>query len=96
MLSASAPQLHDGRSHHIAATWDGTRFAIFVDGVQVATKPSQGGTLNPATSTPVTIGGQVRGFAATAVIDEPTIYSRALGAGDIAGLHLAGTSGKCT
>jgi hypothetical protein len=95
VLSAIVPQLHDGRSHHIAATWDQTRFALFVDGVEVATKMSQGGTLNPALATRVTIGGQTRGFTANGVIDEPTIYSRALTAGDIATIHAAGRSGKC-
>jgi hypothetical protein len=43
----------------------------------------------------VTLGGQVRGFAFDGVIDEPTIYSRALSAAEVASIHLAGSAGKC-
>ena len=95
VLSATAPQLHDGQAHHVAATWDRTRFALYVDGVQIATKPSQGGTLNPAATTAVTIGGEVRGLVADGIIDEPTIYSRTLTAAEIAAIHVAGAGGKC-
>jgi hypothetical protein len=95
VLTATVPQLHDGRMHHVAATWDRTRLALFVDGSQIAASVSQGGTLNPAPATPLTIGGQTRGFGTNGLIDEPTIYSRAIGAGEIAAIHTAGRSGKC-
>ena len=96
VLTATVPQLHDGRAHHVAATWDQRRFALFVDGSEVAAKTSQGGTLNPALTTLSMIGGQTRGFPANGVIDEPTIYSRALAASEIGAIHLAGQSGKCS
>jgi subtilisin family serine protease len=95
VLTAIVPQLHDGRAHHIAATWDRSRIALFVDGSEVGSKTSQGGALNPAPTTPLTIGGQTRGFGANGLVDEPTIYSRALGAAEIATIHAAGRSGKC-
>jgi subtilisin family serine protease len=95
VLMAAVPQLLDGQAHHVAATWDQTRFALFVDGSEVATKASQRGTLNPAPTTLLTIGGQTSGFPASGIIDEPTIYSRALDAGEIAAIHSAGRSGKC-
>jgi len=95
VLTATVPQIYDGVAHHVAATWDRTQIALFVDGTQVATRRSQGGTLNPATTTAVMIGSQTRGFVANGVIDEPTIYNRALGAGEVAAIHAAGASGKC-
>jgi len=95
VLSTTVPQIFDAAPHHIAATWDRNRIAVFVDGIEVASKRSQGGTLNPASTTPVTIGGQVRGFAASSVIDEPTIYSRALAASEVAAIHQADLAGKC-
>ena len=96
VLTATVPQIYDGVAHHVAATWDRTQIALFIDGTQVATRRSQGGTLNPATTTAVVIGGQTRGFVANGVIDEPTIYDRALGLVEIAEIDAAGASGKCT
>ena len=95
VLTAVAPQLLDGQLHHVAATWDRNRFALYIDGVELAAKASQGGTLNPASTTTVTIGGQIRGLPANGVIDEPTIYARALTSIEIAGIHLADSAGKC-
>jgi len=95
VLSTTLPQSVDAAPHHIAATWDRNRITLFVDGIEVASKRSQGGTLNPASTTPVTIGGQVRGFAASSVIDEPTIYSRALTASEVTAIHQADLAGKC-
>jgi len=94
-LSARVPSLRDGAPHHIAVTWDQARIAIHVDGVETAAGPSQGGTLNPSPTVPITIGGQVRGFPSATTIDEPTLYSRALSGAEIASVHRAGTAGKC-
>jgi hypothetical protein len=94
--TATVPQLRDGRAHHVAATWDRNRIALFVDGAQVAGRQSRGGTLNRALTTALTVGGQTRGLPANGIIDEPTIYSRALDAGEVAAIHLAGRAGKCT
>ena len=95
VLSVSVPQLLDGRFHHVAATWDRVRAVLFVDGVEVATRVSQGGSLNPALTTAVTIGGQTRGLSTTGIVDEATIYSRALGAAEVEAIHLADRAGKC-
>lgn len=58
VLTATVPQIYDGAAHHVAATWDPARITLYIDGTQVATRRSQGGTLNPATTTAVIIGGQ--------------------------------------
>lgn len=96
VLTATVPQIYDGAAHHVAATWDPARITLYIDGTQVATRRSQGGTLNPATTTAVIIGGQTRGFVANGMIDEPTMYNRALQVGEVAAIHTAGASGKCT
>lgn len=98
-LRASVPSIVDGGFHHVAATWDRTSFAVYLDGALVGSAPSQGGTLNPATSTSVRIGsksGIGDRFALSGVIDEPTVWQRALTSAEVAAIHGAGIGGKCT
>jgi len=90
-LRVSAPQLVDGSFHHVAATWTPTAMTLYIDGVQVATKPSQGGQLQTGGTTPVRIGGP---FGFTGVIDEPTIWTRALAPAEI-GVIANAAGGKC-
>jgi len=99
-LTAAAPQLFDGFFHHVAATWDINRIAIYVDGVQVASQVSQGGVLNPNTATSFRLGGQSHGgnvnlFPFAGVIDEPSIWSRALNATEVASIAVATSAGTC-
>jgi hypothetical protein len=98
-MLASAPQLFDGAFHHVAATWDRTQMTVYLDGIAVASKPSQGGTLNPASGTPVRIGskgGLGTTFPFRGVIDEPTVWGRALSAAEVSAIDVAGAGGKCT
>jgi hypothetical protein len=98
-LRAQAPTLFDGFFHHVAATWDSSRITLFIDGVQVASTTSQGGTLNANTGTPFRLGGQSHAggdqFPYSGSIDEPTVWSRALTAAEIASIHSAGSTGMC-
>jgi hypothetical protein len=97
-LAVPAPVVWDGAFHHVAATWSRSEFAIYVDGTQVASRPSQGGTLNPAYDTPIRLGstGGLRAtFGFLGVIDEPTIHSRALTPSEIGTIHAVGSIGKC-
>jgi alpha-tubulin suppressor-like RCC1 family protein len=85
-LVAEAPTIFDGGFHHIVATWDQRRSAIYVDGFAIASAPSQGGTLNPATSTPFRLGsesGLGTPFFFNGIIDEATIWGRALSAREV-------------
>jgi hypothetical protein len=90
-LRFNAPQLVDGNFHHVAATWTPATMTLYVDGVQVATKASQGGELQTGAPTPVRLGGP---FGYTGVIDEPTIWNRALSSSEIATIA-AYTVAKC-
>jgi hypothetical protein len=83
--------LFDGQFHHVAVTWDRTSMSIYIDGVRVATKASQGGTLNGADAESVDLG--YGPFTYNGAIDEPTIWSRALSASEIA--LIAGGLTKC-
>lgn len=95
VLTADAPGLLDFNPHHVAATWSPTSIDIYLDGTLLASKLSQGGRLNDAATTDFRIGSQTRGFGYAGMIDEPTVYSRALSAGEIAAIAAAGAGGKC-
>jgi Concanavalin A-like lectin/glucanases superfamily len=97
-FSAAAPQLLDGRFHHVAATWDRSNTAIYVDGQLLMSGPSQGGTLNPATTTSFRLGskaGAGNPFPFVGVLDEPTVIRRALSATEVQGIVDAGPKAKC-
>lgn len=92
------PQLFDGGWHHVAATWDPTRLAIYVDGFAVGILTSMTGVLNEAPNTPLRVGsshGAGGPFFTTGLIDEPTIWERALDASEVLAIYGAGSMGKC-
>lgn len=91
--------LYDGDFHHVAATWSPLSMAVYVDGFVVASKPSQGGTLNAASGTPFRLGSKVGigdPLRYSGVIDEPAVYRRALTAVEVDDIAAAGPGGKCT
>jgi len=97
-VRVTAPQLLDGGFHHVAATWSPTTIAVYVDGIQVIETRSQGGTLNPASSTSFRLGsksGKGSSFSYSGLIDEPAVIARALSADEVLDLRDAGPNGKC-
>ncbi len=97
-LRAPAATLLDGTFHHIAATWGPTSIKLYIDGSLVASRASQGGSLNAASSVPFRIGsksGLGDPFRYQGIIDEPSVWERELTATEIADLAAAGPAGKC-
>lgn len=97
-LSVAAPQLFNGRFHHVAATWDRSSMAIYVDGTLAISGPSQGGTLNPASTTQFRLGsksGTGGQFGFVGLLDEPSVIRRALSATEVRDLVDAGPNAKC-
>ena len=97
-VRADAPQLLDGTFHHVAATWNQSAVVVYVDGRAVATSPSQGGTLNVAANVPFRLGldgGLGAPFYFHGIIDEPSVWSRALSPSEIASIADAGPLGTC-
>jgi hypothetical protein len=98
-LRAPAPQFADGGFHHVAATWNQLSIALYIDGVQIASMPSQGGVLNAGVTTGFRLGSELglgSRLAFSGVLDESTVWARSLSAQEIAAIHAAGFSGKCT
>jgi len=80
---------------HVAGTYDGTTFKIYVNG-QLAGSGS--GTLGSANAEPLLIGASGTCDSSTrwkGLIDELTIYRRALSASEIQDIFNAGSVGKC-
>jgi hypothetical protein len=79
--------------HHVAATFNGSAMAIYVDGVQRASK-AQGGTIVQSNGVGVLIGNcpsdMTRQFAGA--IADARIYSRALSSADVSGIFTAGNT----
>jgi hypothetical protein len=93
----STNSVTDNSFHHVAATYDGTVIRVYRDGVL----DGQKAFAQPITyqeRDPLWIGR--REFASipghfAGLVDELTIYNRALSASEIAAIHAAGLSGKC-
>ena len=82
-----------GQWYHLAVTKTGTLFTIYVNGVLAGTDTSTSPIAKG--KVPLTIGQSGEGFFFNGDIDEPSIYSRALGTNEIQAIYAAGSSGKC-
>ncbi len=79
---------------HVAAVFDGSSLAVYVNG-QFNNSVAQTHSIFPGTA-PLIIGSTlVSGSYFDGLIDEPTVYNRALTATEIAAIYNAGTAGKC-
>jgi len=86
--------LQAGVWQHVAATYDGAFMKIYVNGIEVASR-AQTGSVDNSTE-PLVVGRNVvfnNPFHGN--IDELQFYDRALTAGEIAGIHGAGSGGTC-
>jgi hypothetical protein len=93
----STSVVFDNKFHHIAAVYDQASLRLYVDGLLESSCPYS--SLNLAGSV-ITIGQQGSGARMSwtyfhGLIDELSIYSRALSAGQIQALYAAGSVGKC-
>src|SRR5437764_853281 len=93
---------NNGAFHHAAVTYDGTTEVLYLDGVAVHSVPftQQGYTANYHYQLGT---GYTAGWAGTTglwspfkgVVDEASLYGRALTPGEIAAIFNAGSAGKC-
>ncbi|MBI3852594.1 MAG: immunoglobulin domain-containing protein [Verrucomicrobia bacterium] len=83
---------------HLAGTFDGTTLRLFINGQLAATTP---GSLGPANTAPLKIAdsgtcGADYGAAFGGLIDEVSIYNRALSTNEVQAIYNAGVAGKCS
>jgi hypothetical protein len=82
-----------GQWYHVAVTRNGgSTYALYINGSQVATS-TQTDSIPDATAS-LTIGN-AEGFFFNGLLDEVTIYNRALTATEIQSIYNAGSAGKC-
>ena len=98
VIISSSTVVQRGVWYHVAATYDGNKSTLYVNGVAEASAVA-GFALDYGTL-PVYIGSTgeaspYRGMFA-GIIDEPSIYNRSLTTNEIAAIYNAGTAGKCT
>ncbi len=100
LLSAPVPL---NQWKHVAGVWDGTTgdMELFVDGVMVVqtnTSVRPLGELDPGSEPAIGLGnhgGTVHNFPFDGLLDEVSIYGRALAGSEIQSIFNAGSSGKC-
>jgi hypothetical protein len=91
-----------GIFHHLAATYrqasaEQVEVKVYIDGGLANTGLLSARLARTLNSTPVTIGSSTSGGGETftGIIDEVSLYNRALSATEIAGIFAAGSAGKC-
>ena len=99
----STTNVNNGNFHHAAVTYDGTNEFLYLDGVFVGgtamTEESYSTNYEYQLGTgftggwPATPGGW---FPFHGVLDEPSLYNRALSASEVTAIFNAGSAGKCT
>ncbi|MGZ5544040.1 MAG: LamG-like jellyroll fold domain-containing protein, partial [Limisphaerales bacterium] len=98
---ASATAVNDGAFHHVACVRKGTNALIYIDGSLSATQiPADGRVANISNTNHLfaDAGGPCAGGSYayfTGVLDEISIYTKALEASNILAIAQDGTNGKC-
>ena len=84
-----------GRWYHLGVTKRGTLFTIYVDGIPVGSEISTSSVANP--DAPLLIGQSNEPFGGfmNGLLDEVTIYNRALTQAELQSIFNAGSGGKC-
>ncbi len=77
---------------HLAGVFDGSNFRLYTNGVLAAAATGQ---LGPVTTQPLLIGGSDNCQKFVGLIDEVSLYNRALSAPEIQAIYNAGAAGKC-
>jgi hypothetical protein len=86
----AAQDLRVGEFYHVAATYDGSSIALYVDGVLIAQQ-----SRSDDTSSAESLSLGARSPSLDGLLDEVTIYDRALDSVEVREIYEAGETGKC-
>jgi len=90
----SGPIISTGLWYHVAFTYDQSAMKLYCNGQQVATSVIGAHAIATSPSELRVSGADYHGYF-DGLIDEPSVYNRALSAGEIAAIYNAGSAGKC-
>ncbi|MBI5384190.1 MAG: LamG domain-containing protein [Verrucomicrobia bacterium] len=82
-----------GRWYHVALTRSGETYTFFIDGTPVSTNTTT--AVVPDANAPLTIGQAEGQFFFNGLLDEVSIYSRALSAQEVQDIFMVRNAGKC-
>ena len=91
--AASGKDLPMNQWVHLAGTYDGSMFKLYMNGQLIGAAT---GNLGPMNSSPLIIGGSGNCSRFSGFLDEVALYNRALSAQEIQSIYFAGAVGKCT
>jgi subtilase family serine protease len=87
--------INDGQWHHVAGVYDGAEMYIYVDGTLDVSQPATGTIAQ--NSYPVCLGQNAEAINSSfnGLVDEVSLYNRALTAAEIQTIYITGSGGKC-
>jgi len=91
----SASVIADLNWHHVAVTKSGSTTRFYVDGAPASPALAYTTTYTFDTSAAIGSRGDARGGTFFGMVDEPSVYSRALSAAELQAIYNAGIGGKC-
>jgi N-acetylneuraminic acid mutarotase len=94
-IFGSTPIPNDGLFHLMAGTYDGNFMRLYLDGVEVASRPITGSIQHAGTATIFVGRENVFPRNSKAAIDELEFFDRGLTATEIQDIFNAGSAGKC-
>lgn len=81
---------------HVALTWDGARYTLYVNGVEEDADDNPVSIIDNAAALTLGWDASFANSAYAGLLDEASLYDRALSAAEVAALHAARGLGKCT
>lgn len=91
-IAPAAVNLVSNRWYHLALTKESGVYRIYLNGVQISAETNS--FTVPITRAPLTIG-QAGGLYMDGMLDEVSLYNRALSPSEILAIYKAGEQGKC-
>jgi alpha-tubulin suppressor-like RCC1 family protein len=91
----SAGVVTDTNWHHVAVTKSGATTVFYLDGVPASAPLFYATTNTFDTSAAIGSRGDARGGTFWGMVDEPSVYGRALSGAEVQGVYQAGAAGKC-
>ena len=93
-LVTGSTAVHVALWHHVAMTYDGANLKLYVDGNQEGDVGATGSIVPSSAS--LDIGGHGVPYAVPCLVDELSLYNRALSSNEVQAIVQAGSAGKCS